>query len=220
VALYDDAALAICELYRVPPDRVTVIPNGRSASEFKPASHVERVEARRLFGLHTYKPVAAIVGALSTEKRVELAIHAISLLDGYSLIVAGDGPLRPKLEQLGREKLGDRIQFLGALTDVSPVYRAVDVVLLPSSTEGMPGTAIEAGFSGIPVAACEVGAMSWLFNRGLQGAWCSVDVTPQQFAEAIKNAYAIGTPCAVLQATHWDNFLDSWQKILEHFKKI
>lgn len=215
VALYDDAALAISELYGVAPDRVDVIPNARSAGEFRPATERERASSHEELGLGADGPVVTIVGALSPEKRVDLAIRAVSLLDGFTLIVAGDGPLRAELEQLGRSVLGDRVRFLGVLADVTPVYRAADVLLLPSSTEGMPGAAIEAGMSGVPVAACEVGAMRWLFDHGLHGALCSVDVTAQQFADTIQSAYAIGTPCDVLQACQWDAFIDAWHEQLQ-----
>ena len=211
VALYYDAASAICELYGVAPDRVAVIPNARSASEFRPPTAGERIVARQQLALSADGPVVAIVGALTPEKRVDLAIRAVSLVEGFTLLVAGDGPQRGELEQLGRNDLGDRVRFLGVLADVTPVYCAADVVLLSSSTEGMPGTAIEAGMSGVPVAACEVGAMSWLFDHGLRGALCSVDATPQQFADTIEAAKAIGTPCDVLQACQWDAFIDAWR---------
>lgn len=214
VALYDGAATSIRDLYRLAPDRVVVIPNARSAVEFNPVTQAERETARRELSLDPEGLVAVVVGALSEEKRVDLAMRAVAVLKNFTLLVAGDGPLREGLEELGLSLLGDRVRFLGALADVRPVYHAADVVVLSSSTEGMPGTAIEAGMSGVPVASCDVGAMSWLFEQGLQGALCSQEATASELADTVQQAAAVGVPCTVLEACKWEHFVAAWRQQL------
>lgn len=194
VALWDGAADALCQLYRLPRARVTVIPNARSAEQFRPPTPDERSSARRDLGIEPGVSVAAVVGSLTNEKRVDLAMEAVAQLDATHLVVAGDGPLRTELELQGERLLGPRVRFLGALTDVRPVYHAADVVVLASRTEGMPGVAIEAGLSGVPVAACRVGALPWLFEHGLRGADAPRDVTGEELGSVIEEALGRSAP--------------------------
>ena len=55
-----------------------------------------------------------------------------------------------------------RVELLGSVADVVPLLHAADVLLSTSSTEGMPGSLIEAVLCGLPVVATDVGAVSAL----------------------------------------------------------
>ncbi|MBN1688128.1 MAG: glycosyltransferase [Candidatus Omnitrophica bacterium] len=73
-------------------------------------------------------------------------------------ILAGDGPLRPVLEEHA-EKLGIResVLFLGSRRDTVAIYNAMDIYCLPSISEGFSNTILEAMACGKPVVACHVG---------------------------------------------------------------
>jgi len=211
VALWDGAADEIQRLYRVNPDRIAVIPNARSATEFRPPTPEERAGARSDLGIADDTTLAVVVGSLSEEKRVDLAISAVSRLENTDLVVVGEGPMRADLEALGQRLLGSRVCFLGALPDVRPVYRAADVLVLSSRTEGMPGVAIEAGLSGVPVAACDVGAMSWLIEHSLTGALCVRGATAEELAGAIERACSGRLTSGSLEALLWESVNVEWQ---------
>jgi glycosyltransferase involved in cell wall biosynthesis len=94
------------------------------------------------------------------------------------LVIAGHGPGRAALEAQAAGDAPSRVRFVGALSDVAPVYAAADAVVLASRTEGMPGVLIEAGLSERPVVAYDVGAVSEIVADGETGLLVSSgDVT-------------------------------------------
>lgn len=215
VTLWSGGSRAIQELYGVAPGRTAVIPNARSSTEFSPPDVHDRTAARLEFGLDSDVVVCAVVGALAAEKRIDLAIEAVALLPETQLLIVGDGPRRSDLERRASEALGDRVTFTGSLADVHSVYAASDVLLVPSSTEGMPGVVIEAALSGLPVAACRVGSLGWLFENGVRGVLLSVDADPRQFADAIIRALPLASdPLALENVCSWSTVTDRWRRVL------
>ncbi len=168
-AIYPGAAEYLVERYRLRADRVGVITNGRSAERFQPASPEVRVAARATLGLDDDHRWVGFVGALSEEKRPLLAIEAVAADKSLGLVVAGDGPLRAQCEQLADRTAAGRVRFLGQVDDARAVYRAVDALVVPSRTEGVPGVAIEAGLSGLPVVATRVGGVPYVVVDGETG---------------------------------------------------
>jgi glycosyltransferase involved in cell wall biosynthesis len=153
----------------VDPVRVSVIPNGVDVERFPMVEPVRRAGARADFGLAADEGVAVYVGALAPEKNVGAVVRALTKLDGVKLLVAGEGSERTALERLGRALAPDRVQFLGRFDDVPRVFAAADVVVLPSLSEGLPGVLIEAGLSGIPVVASDVGFVNEVVADGETG---------------------------------------------------
>ena len=96
---------------------------------------------------------------ISAEKRLDLAIAAISRMPDHVLVVAGDGPLRAEAERQAATDAPGRVMFLGEVSDVVPILHAVDAVVITSEAEGMPGVAIEAALCGLPVVATAAGAL-------------------------------------------------------------
>ena len=216
VPLWDAGAATVLRLYRVAPSRVVVVPNARSPEEFHPPTVAERETARRGFGLERAAAVVAVVGALTHEKRVGLAIEAAAGMRDCRLLVVGDGPERGALERQAAGALGVRAVFTGALPDVRPALRAADALALPSATEGMPGVMLEAGLTGLPVAACDVGAVGWLFAHGVAGALCDPRCGPPAFALAIRRALQAGRgdPAALARVCGWEPVRERWTELL------
>ena len=215
VALWDGAAHSIEELYAVPSARTSVIPNARARDEFEPVERPNRQAARTDFGIRHGETVCGVVGALVPEKRVELAIDAVARLPGTRLLIVGDGPRRAELERRATEALGDRVTFTGTLVDVRSAYAAMDVLLLSSSTEGMPGVVIEAALSGLPVAACSVGAVPWLFSNGVRGALAPANPDPDEFAASILQAlHNSSDPHQLATKCSWRAVTAQWSDVL------
>ncbi|MCC7308406.1 MAG: glycosyltransferase family 4 protein [Acidobacteria bacterium] len=109
----------------------------------------------------------SFVGRLSPEKRpelfVELASRLCSELPAFDLQfrMAGDGPMRERVQQLIVEKSlnGHRFSSMGELSDLSDLYNETDLLVLTSSYEGTPNVILEAMACGIPVVAPEVGGV-------------------------------------------------------------
>jgi glycosyltransferase involved in cell wall biosynthesis len=89
------------------------------------------------------------------------------------LVFAGDGPLRSTLERKASElKIADRVQFLGFInqSQLPPIYRAADLLVLPSHYEPFGLVVNEAMLSGCPVAVSDrVGAKFDLVRPGENG---------------------------------------------------
>ena len=227
VALWPGGEQAVRSLYGV--DRTTTIPNARSARDFRPALAVERTAARDQLGLVGGEVAVLWVGAFAPEKRLGIAIDATSALpDDHVLVVVGDGPRRAELEAEAQARLGDRCRFVGSRSDMGGVYAAADLVLSTSSTEGMPGVVIEAGLCGLPVVATDVGAVPWLFERGVRGVMCGVDDSADVVAQSILRALTpSGEPAderdpdgdaevrRLIDACGWDAVTTQWRSIFE-----
>jgi glycosyltransferase involved in cell wall biosynthesis len=69
------------------------------------------------------------------------------------LLLIGEGPLRPEMEQIAvQSSMQDRIHFAGLRSDVPQLMLgAMDVFLLPSFHEGLPVVGIEAQAAGLPM---------------------------------------------------------------------
>ena len=99
VALTDAAAAEMERRYHVPTEKLAVIPNGASATVHRPCTPADRAAARRALGLAGDATVLVVIGALSSEKGVDIAISAIAALPSVQLVVVGDGPERGALER-------------------------------------------------------------------------------------------------------------------------
>lgn len=185
VALWEGARRAIVDDFAVPAGRVRVIP----PVALVPAELPDRREARRRLGLHPTGSVVAFVGALSEEKRPELAVRALLAQPDGQLLVVGDGPARRHLEQLvERSGAGDRVRFAGRVADPLPALAAADVVLLTSRTEGVPGVVLEASAAGRAVVATSVGAVPELVRDGVTGILVGRDPSVEEVSVALARA--------------------------------
>lgn len=132
-------------------DRCRVIPYGIDVEEFERTDESAVARIRQQHGPR----LVITVGRLIYYKGFEVLVRAMAKVDG-KLLVVGDGPLRPSLEALAREKgVADRVVFLGEIQnqDVIPYYHAVDIFALASvaRSEAFGIVQIEAMACGRPV---------------------------------------------------------------------
>ncbi|MFH0774233.1 MAG: GT4 family glycosyltransferase PelF [bacterium] len=110
------------------------------------------------------------LGRLSPEKGhtyfLESAAEVIREYPEVRFIIAGEGPERSRLEELV-ERLGilQKVFFLGHRRDVERIFNSIDIFVLPSLSEGMPMTILEAMAFGKPTIATDVGGVSRLINE-------------------------------------------------------
>jgi glycosyltransferase involved in cell wall biosynthesis len=122
------------------------------------------------------RPLVVVIGRLSPEKGHAVLIDAVEILRdrGVDLDVhcAGEGPLRGELEgRVATAGLSDRVQLLGALppAEVTQLLHRADVFCLPSFTEGLPVSVMEAMAVGVPVVASAITGMPELVADGSTG---------------------------------------------------
>lgn len=172
VAIAEALRRETVEVFRVPPDRVRLIPNAVDLDRLRPAKG--REDTRRELGVPVDAPVVLSVGALSPEKdpltHLEVTTQARRQHPDLVHLFAGDGPLRGRLEEAVRSRgLSAWVRVLGTRTDVPDLLAASDLLLLASRNEGLPGCAIEAGALGLPVAAFAVAGVPEVVLDGRTG---------------------------------------------------
>jgi glycosyltransferase involved in cell wall biosynthesis len=140
--------------------RCRLIPNGVDTTTFRPG------DARRDdFDLPAGLPLVLIVSAPSGTKRVDEAIRAVSRLDGFGLVVAGDGPDNALVDALGAELMPGRY-FRRVLPheQMPDLYRCADVCLHMSLFESFGNVYIEALASGLPVVGHRNEVTEWILG--------------------------------------------------------
>lgn len=144
-------------------ERVHVVHEGLDAGLFRPGS---RAEARARLGLTAKGPIILFVGNLLLSKGTGVLIDVCRTLADRGLDfrchLIGHGPDAPKLRaQAGRLGLADRVVLAGARpqTELPDWYRASDLVVLPSFSEGIPNVLREATACGRPFVATHVGGI-------------------------------------------------------------
>jgi glycosyltransferase involved in cell wall biosynthesis len=150
----------------VPAERVSVLPNpAPSLPALAP-----RDELRRSFGLRG--PTLAFAGRLTAQKSLRVALEAVASVDGVSLLIAGEGDERARLERdVAELGLDERVRFLGALprARVVELFAAADASILSSMWENFPHTVVEALAVGTPVLATASGGVGEVVHDGENG---------------------------------------------------
>lgn len=137
------------------------------------------------------RPRIAVIGRLSHEKGVDLFLDALAILRaggfGGSALVVGDGPDRGLLEEKAKTlRLTHGLDFLGQRSDVDAIYPHVDLVVIPSRSEGMPNVLLEAIRADRPVVATSVGAIPSMIGT-TEAALLVPPGQPALLANAITN---------------------------------
>lgn len=153
----------------IPAQRIEVLYNGVDFARFAPADpHLTRAR----LGIPADVLLVGSVGRLAAVKNYALLVRAVAALgmDNVQLCFVGDGPERAALEALARELgIAGKVTFLGHRDDVSDILGAMDVFVLPSVSEGMSNTLLEAMAAGVAPVASAVGGNPEIVRDGVDG---------------------------------------------------
>jgi glycosyltransferase involved in cell wall biosynthesis len=172
-------------------EQVVTIPNGVDLERFDPAGHPrdgDRAQAQREWGLADGEPTVGAIGRLSSVKGhadlLEAAARVVARRPRTRFVLVGDGPLRAELEAHARRLgLGERVVFAGVREDVARVLALLDVVVLPSHTEGLSNVLLESMAMARPLVATAVGGNRDVVEDGVSGR-----LVPARDPEALASA--------------------------------
>jgi glycosyltransferase involved in cell wall biosynthesis len=162
VVVVSESLIRKLNLGWIAEDRVRVVPNAVDPDEFVlPAG---AVDVRRRFGIADDCMLLGVIGRFSPEKGQLVFVEALPAIrrgfPGVRVLFVGDGQdqarVRARARELGQE---DAVVFAGYQKELAPFYNALDLVVMPSLSEGMPNVALEAMLCGKPVVATCVGGV-------------------------------------------------------------
>jgi glycosyltransferase involved in cell wall biosynthesis len=205
---------------------IEIIPNG---VPFIKASKTREL-IREELGIKPDEIFYLAVGNPRPEKGFEDLIDAASLIfknnKNFKFKVFVAGTLNKSLyfemleKKIKEKNLENIVKFLGFRNDTPDLYKAADVFVLSSRSEGMPMVILEAMMSGLPVVATKVGGVpSTIRDTGI----LTESANPQKLSEAmqeiIKNKDELGKKTENLAQKEYsiDKMTDSY---LSFFKKI
>jgi glycosyltransferase involved in cell wall biosynthesis len=158
------------------PERVHLFANTVDVEDFAMRAEwlaARRPELRRGLGAGAEDVVVLCVARLGPEKRLDVLVDAVTAAGDprLLLVLAGEGPERPRLERLAGE-LGVRLVLLGDVDweRIVELYVAADVFALLSERETWAVVVNEAAACGLPLVLSDrVGAAHDLLRDGENG---------------------------------------------------
>ncbi|MCL5290231.1 MAG: glycosyltransferase family 4 protein [Bacillota bacterium] len=170
ITVSDALKQELMEWEGLPAKQLTTIYNGIEADKFNIKADTKAI--RRSLKIPDLGPVVGTIARLAPQKGISHFLKAASLLKEYQVnfLVVGDGPLMETLKQEASELgLQNRVLFAGRREDIAEILSILDIFVLPSVTEGLPLTVLEAMAAGKPVVATRVGGVPEAIVEGKTG---------------------------------------------------
>jgi len=178
VGISDEISKAFKTRFPMHAKRVISIPNGVDIELFQ--TPVNRNEVKAEFGI---PPDAMVIGTVANFRKVKNHVCLLKALDILSkshpelrVLLVGRGfpddpensepDIRRLIKELG---IGDRVIFAGYRSDIPRILRAIDIFCLPSLSEGLPVSILEAMAARIPVVGSDVRGIREVVSKEITG---------------------------------------------------
>lgn len=172
--------------------RVHAVHNAIDPDSFQQfVSTAELDNLRRVYGISKEDLLVGIVGRLSQEKGHEWFLKAfqqvLRMLPKTKAIFIGSGPEENRLRKACMERgLTEQVLFVGFQENMATWYNILDLVVMPSLSEGLPNVAMEAMLFSKPVVATKVGGIPEVVEDGITGKLINTQDVPS-LAAAIES---------------------------------
>ncbi|MCL6450543.1 MAG: glycosyltransferase family 4 protein [Acetobacteraceae bacterium] len=161
--------------FRLPPDKVRVLPNGVDPASLAPPPGCRGGRGRERFAAPDERLVF-FIGRLVPEKGVQVLLEALPQVlarqPRTKVVIAGTGPfeqhLRSRAEALGVDA---HVYFTGYVDDLTrrQLYQWADLAVYPSLYEPFGIVALEAMAAGVPVMVARTGGLAEIVEDGVDG---------------------------------------------------
>jgi glycosyltransferase involved in cell wall biosynthesis len=149
-----------------PSEKLTLIYNGVAA--------VTHQHTQKLYHKESNEFVIGNAGRLTDQKGQSYLIELGEQLKNenvpFRILIAGDGELRPQLEnQIKTKNLQNEVKLLGHVEDMTAFFNSLDVFIFPSKFEGAANTLIETIQHGVPCIAFDISSNPEIIQHGVNG---------------------------------------------------
>ncbi len=177
----------IQHLYKIPDDKITIIPNGLNENKIRMDVDAGKIKAAH--GIHPYTPVVLFVGRMSYQKGPDLLVRAMPMVLAHRwdvrFVLIGEGEMRPVCEGLARD-LGvyDSCHFLGYAKGIvkNEWVNACNLMCVPSRNEPFGIVLLEGWDAGKNIVATTAVELIDNFHNGV-----TVYQTPDSIAWGINH---------------------------------
>jgi UDP-glucose:(heptosyl)LPS alpha-1,3-glucosyltransferase len=161
----------ITDMYRYPADNIDVVRNGVPLDKFRFDPRL-REQSRAELNLKQDQIAVLFVGSGWERKGLLFAIEALALCQNRKmrLLVAGRGDAKRYKTTRLRFWREDPVHFLGEVADLTPVYAAADIFILPTIYDPFSNACLEALAGGLPVITTRSNGFSEIIDEGVHGS--------------------------------------------------
>lgn len=156
-----------------PLEKMEVIYNGLDLSEHQQTPQIGSL--REELGIGNGAPLVGLIANFNFEIKghryfLGAAKEILEKVPNAKFVLVGDGPLRPRYEEVVRElNIGEDVYFLGKRADVPAIISNLDVSVLSSTNEGFSNVIMESMAAGKPVVTTNVGGSKEMVKDGITG---------------------------------------------------
>lgn len=205
-------ARPMMERYRIPPERLSIIPRSIDTAVFNPAAvHPDRVAAlRQKWGIPSRVRIVLAPGRVSPGNGQITLVRAAQMLQqsgmsGVTFVIAGDDRrhrryARSIMKQAQAEKVDALFRMVGHVADLPAAYAASDFVVVPCVSPPLYGQSVaEAQAMARPVIASAIGpipenlAAPPRMAEDVRTGWLVPPDNPMEIAKAVAMALALDT---------------------------
>ncbi len=172
VSVSEDLENFLAKTIGIPASRITTVYNGIDLNQY--AANGRSLEKRLELGLKATSPIVGTVGSLYPVKGHTYLLQALrDILKCHPetmLLLIGKGELQDVLRDEARAYgIYEQVRFLGFREDIKELLEIIDIFVLPSISEGLPLSLLEAMAMAKPVVATRVGGIPEVVIHGQTG---------------------------------------------------
>ena len=179
----------LIEREKVPAEKVSLIPNGQTATRFEKITPEAVKRKRAEFSMDGKLAIVYTARLFQSKGHIYLFEALAPLIKNglrTTLYLVGEGGYRKTLEKLTVEyEIQDNIEFLGWRTDALEIMGAADLIVHPSLEDALSSAVIESLMLARPVIAADISGMRDILDNGKYGIIVP-PANPQAIREAIE----------------------------------
>lgn len=194
----------------VDKEKIRLLVNSVNINEFAPVDADTKRTLRQDLHLPPDVPIVVFVGRLVAGKGLEVLMDAWQNVSADAhLVVIGTGELEASLREQAQQEFPNTVHIVGLKRNVVEYLQACDIWVLPSFSEGLPLSLLEAMSCAMPVISTPVGAIPSIIEEGVNG-WLVPKGNAEALADVLTNVIQLDANVLAVGQT-------ARQSIIEHY---